>query len=107
MLIVPIMVQGECWGHIGFDNCEASRLYDEAEIAILRIAADSLAAAIERQAKDDELRKSKALYRSLFEISNGGIYRWQLDQPVSIDLPVDKQVDLVYRYHSFAQANEL
>ncbi|GAB4378563.1 MAG: hypothetical protein Kow00121_30710 [Elainellaceae cyanobacterium] len=57
MLIVPIMVQGECWGHIGFDNCRAPQLYDEAEIAILNIAADSIAAAIERQTKDVELRK--------------------------------------------------
>ena len=72
-LIVPIMVQGQCWGEIGFDNCEEPRLYDEAEIAILKIAADSIAAAIERQAKDDELRRSEALYRSLFEMSNEGI----------------------------------
>jgi GAF domain-containing protein len=55
LLIVPIMVQGWYWGQIGFDNCGEPRLYDEAEIAILRIAADSIAAAIERQAKDDEL----------------------------------------------------
>ena len=106
MLIVPIMVRGQCWGEIGFVNCEAPRLFDEAEIAILKIAADSLAAAIERQVKDDELRRSEALYRSLFEISNEGIYRWELDQPISIKLPVDEQVDRVYRYHSFAQAND-
>ena len=36
MLIVPIMVQGKCWGQIGFDNCGEPRLYDESEIAILK-----------------------------------------------------------------------
>ncbi len=106
MLIVPIMVQEKCWGQVGFDNCGAPRLFDAAEIAILKIAADSIAAAIERREKDDELRRSEALYRSLFEISNEGIYRWQLAQPVSVELPVDEQVELVYRYHSFAQAND-
>jgi len=106
MLIVPIMVQGKCWGQVGFDNCGAPRLFDAAEIAILKIAADSIAAAIERREKDDELRRSEALYRSLFEISNEGIYRWQLDQPVSVELPVDEQVELVYRYCFFAQAND-
>jgi GAF domain-containing protein len=57
MLIVPILYQQKCWGHIGFDNCGELRLYDEAEIAILKIAADSIAAVIERQAKDEELLK--------------------------------------------------
>ncbi|MGG6262967.1 GAF domain-containing protein [Leptolyngbya sp. AN03gr2] len=106
LLVVPIMVEGQCWGEFGFDNCHEPRLYDQAEIAILRIAADSLAAAIERQAKDDELRKSEALYRSLFEISNEGIYRWQLDQPISPASPVEEQIEQIYQNFTFAQAND-
>ena len=35
------MVKG--WGQIGFDNCGEPRLYDESEIAILKVAADSIA----------------------------------------------------------------
>ncbi len=105
MLIVPIMVQGQCWGEIGFDNCEESRLYDETEIALLKIAADSVAAALERQAKDDELRRSEALYRSLFEISNEGIYRYELDQPVLTNLPIEEQIELTYQRCYYTQAN--
>ena len=56
MLIVPIMVQGQCWGGIGFDNCGEPQLYDEAEISILRVAAESIASAIARQAQDEALR---------------------------------------------------
>jgi len=55
-LFVPILINHHCWGFIAFDNCCETRLYDEAEVAILKIAADSIAAAIERQAKDVELR---------------------------------------------------
>ncbi|MBV9388142.1 MAG: GAF domain-containing protein [Chroococcidiopsidaceae cyanobacterium CP_BM_ER_R8_30] len=106
MLLVPIMMQQGCWGLISFDNCGEPRLFDEAEIAILKIAADSIAAAIERWGKDDELRHSEALYRSLFEISHEGIYRWQLAQPVSLNLPINQQVDLVYRHMYVAQAND-
>lgn len=83
-----------------------ARLYNEAEIAILKIAADSLAAAIERQQKDDDLKRSEALYRSLFEISNEGIYRWELDQPVPLNLPATEQVNLVYANCRFTQAND-
>jgi signal transduction histidine kinase len=56
-LFVPILVHEQFWGFIAFDNCGEPRLYDEAEIAILRIAADSIAAAIERQINDNELQK--------------------------------------------------
>ncbi|WP_088892347.1 GAF domain-containing protein [Leptolyngbya ohadii] len=59
LLLVPILVQGQSWGHFAFDNCGEARLFDEGEIAVLRIAADSIAAAIERQTKDDELRQSQ------------------------------------------------
>jgi signal transduction histidine kinase len=58
-LFVPIWVDRDNWGYIAFDNCSDQRLYDEAEIAILKIAADSIAAAIERQAKDEELREAQ------------------------------------------------
>jgi signal transduction histidine kinase/PAS domain-containing protein len=106
LLIVPIMVQGKCWGEIGFDNCGEPRLYDEAEIAILRIAADSVAAAIERQQKDAELRKSEALYRSLFEISNEGIYRWELDYPIPLNLPAEAAIEHVYQHLYLTQGND-
>jgi PAS domain S-box-containing protein len=106
MLIVPIMVAGKCWGEIGFDNCGEPRLYDDAEIAILRIAADSLAAAIERQAKDEELRKSEALYRSLFDISNEGIYYSQFNPPVQINLSIPEQIEQCYQRFCLTKAND-
>jgi PAS domain S-box-containing protein len=106
-LVVPIFVQGIFWGHVYFDNCGEARLFDEAEIAVLKIAADSIAAAIERQAKDDELRRSEALYRSLFEISNEGIYRWELDQAISLNLPIKEQVKQFYQNYSIVQANDV
>jgi PAS domain S-box-containing protein len=53
-----------------------------------------------------QLQKSEALYRSLFEISNEGIYRWELDQPVSIHLPLEKQVEQIYQNYYCAQAND-
>ncbi|MEL6813813.1 MAG: GAF domain-containing protein [Cyanobacteria bacterium J06598_3] len=56
MLIVPIMVQGQRWGGIGFDNCGEPQLYDESEISILRVAAESIASAIARQVQDEALR---------------------------------------------------
>jgi PAS domain S-box-containing protein len=53
-----------------------------------------------------ELRQSEALYRSLFEISTEGIYRWQLDRPVALSLSVDEQVNHIYQHAYFVQAND-
>jgi signal transduction histidine kinase/PAS domain-containing protein len=105
-LFVPIWVDYKNWGYIAFDNCSNQQLYDEAEIAILKIVADSIAAAIERQAQDEALQKSEAMYRSLFDISNEGIYRWKLDQPISIHLPIEEQVGQIYQNYYCAQAND-
>jgi signal transduction histidine kinase/PAS domain-containing protein len=120
------------------DHCREPQLYDDAEIEILRIAAAGLAAVIERQVKDDELRlvqqaqlqaeqkrskelkhlnnelqraldhisESEKYYRSLFEISNEGIYRWELEQPVSIHLPIEQQIEQIYQNYYCAQAND-
>ena len=106
VLIVPIMIQGEYSGsNIAFDNCTKPRLYDDAEIAILQLAADSIAGAISRQAQDEALRKSEERYRTLFEISSAGIYRFAYDQPIPLSLPIDEQIKLVYQNFYFAEGN--
>lgn len=56
---VPIAVEQKLWGFFNFDNYGESRLYDEADIAILRVAAESIAAAIARQSQDEALRRSE------------------------------------------------
>ncbi|MBE9030124.1 GAF domain-containing protein [filamentous cyanobacterium LEGE 11480] len=59
-LFVPITVGQQMWGFIHFDsNQPQPRLYGEAEIAILKVAAESIAAAIARQAQDVALRQSE------------------------------------------------
>ncbi|MFG6107762.1 GAF domain-containing protein [Leptothoe sp. EHU-05/26/07-4] len=105
MLIVPIMLSEDCWGHIGFDNCQDASLFDEAEIAILQVAAESIAAAIERQQQDEALRKSEKRYRTLFELSSEGIYRAEFEKPVPLSLSVDEQVAWQYQHFYVVEAN--
>ncbi|MEL7223461.1 MAG: GAF domain-containing protein, partial [Cyanobacteria bacterium J06576_12] len=106
MLIVPIMVQGKIWGSMGFDNCGEPRLYDEAEISILKVAAESIAAAITRQAQEDSVREAEERYRNLIELSTEGIYRLEFDEPISRDLPIREQVALFYKSCYGAEAND-
>jgi GAF domain-containing protein len=104
-LFVPISANEELWGFIAFDNCTEPRLYDEAEIAILQVVADSLAAAIERQAKDEELRDSEENLRTLFELSDVGFYLTEIDPPCPVNLPIDQQCDWLYNHIRVVKAN--
>ncbi len=106
MLLVPVMINGQCWGHIGFDNCSEPRLHDDVEIAILRVAAESIAAAIDRQRKDDALRESERHYRTLFEMSNEGIYRFEFEEPIALALSVEDRLRLGCETNRLVEVNQ-
>jgi PAS domain S-box-containing protein len=65
--IVPILVEGEWWGFIGFDECEREREWPAAEIDALKAAADTLGAAIQRERSEEAIRQSEQLYRTVIE----------------------------------------
>jgi len=67
ILIVPIMVQGECWGALGFDDCLQERLWQESEIAYLETAAKSLASIIQKE-------QAEVFYETLFDHSTDAIF---------------------------------
>ncbi|MGF1498786.1 MAG: GAF domain-containing protein [Elainellaceae cyanobacterium] len=55
LVAVPILIHGQWWGVIGFDNCHSEKHWSESEIAVLKIAASSIGSAIER----DRTRKDR------------------------------------------------
>ncbi len=75
------------------------------KLLLLKVAADSIAAAIERQMMHNALRASEARYRTLFELSSEGIYRFEFEQPISLALPTEDQVDQIYCYMYIAEVN--
>ena len=56
--VVPIMMRGEVWGSIGFNDCARERTWDVAEIEALRAAAGALGSVIERDLSIEALRAS-------------------------------------------------
>lgn len=49
MLTIPIMVEGQWWGILGFDDCERPRNYPESYVAALEIAAALITNAVLRE----------------------------------------------------------
>ena len=63
-LIVPININGKFWGRLGFDDCTKVRVWNPAEIDILRIVADMIGGAIIRQRYVDDLKDANKIVES-------------------------------------------
>ena len=49
ILILPIIVKGEFFGFLGFDNCQEAKAWESSEISLLSSAASAISLAQERQ----------------------------------------------------------
>jgi PAS domain S-box-containing protein len=48
ILIIPILLNGEFWGFVGFDDCSSERIWTPAELSLLRSFSSSIASSLER-----------------------------------------------------------
>jgi PAS domain S-box-containing protein len=60
ILELPIFVNSSFYGFIGFDSCIEERTWEQSEIALLHVAAASIAMSIERKQTMEELRRSQS-----------------------------------------------
>jgi PAS domain S-box-containing protein len=67
LVCVPIWVEERAWGFIGFDECRYEREWSEAEIGVLKTAADVLGAAIRRRRVEETERQQRRLAEALRE----------------------------------------
>lgn len=79
ILVVPILLEGEFWGFVGFDECHCERQWTETEQAILTAAAASIGGAMSRKQTEVAGQKSEARLRAIFEHSGIGIGLTDLD----------------------------
>jgi PAS domain S-box-containing protein len=71
---VPIHVDGDWWGFIGFDDCATERDWSAAELDALRTAASLLAAAIRRERSEATLREHEQKLRAVFDTALDAIF---------------------------------
>ncbi|WP_204368490.1 EAL domain-containing protein [Neosynechococcus sphagnicola] len=56
IIMVPIHIDGQCWGYIGFDDCQAERCWSRSEESILQAMAASIGGALKRQQAEATIR---------------------------------------------------
>ncbi len=61
----------------------------------------------ERKRAQEALRASEERYREFLRQSTEGMWRYELEQPIPIDLPEDEQIELFYRYAYLAECNDV
>ncbi|MEO8475964.1 MAG: PAS domain-containing protein [Actinomycetota bacterium] len=97
LCVVPIRAAGGWWGFMGFDDCERPRRWTNAEMESLRVAADTLGAAIGRQEGDRRLTETQARYRTLVEQIPAVTYMESSDPP-GTKLYISPQIDDLFGF---------
>lgn len=74
MLLLPIFLEEELHGFIGFDDCKTERIWKMEEISFLRSLTQNLTSALEKKAaldkvqkREEELKKSEQKFRALVQ----------------------------------------
>ena len=60
----------------------------------------------ERKRSEEALRLSEERYRSFIVNSSEAIWRFEIEQPIAVELPVDAQIEALYKYSHLAECND-
>ncbi|MBV5313546.1 MAG: PAS domain S-box protein [Prolixibacteraceae bacterium] len=60
----------------------------------------------DRKQAEVELMESKDRYKQFISQVSEGVYRFESDQPMNLDLPIEEQVDFIYDHMLIAECND-
>jgi PAS domain S-box-containing protein len=73
--LVPILVENEPWGLVGFDQCDYEREWTQVEVDALKTFAGVIGSAIYNERVNNALKESEEKYRNLVKNLNVGVFR--------------------------------
>ena len=74
LTLIPVFVDKGWWGFIGFDECRAEREWSAGELDALKVAGDTLGAAVQRRASENLLRESENRLKTLADATFEAIF---------------------------------
>ncbi len=97
LLLLPLLIQGQLQGVIGFSHCVTAQTWGQAEVDLLQVVTTDMALALERQRVEQALRSAEAQYRSMFENAVEGIFQ---STPDGHYLAANPMLAKIYGYDS-------
>ncbi len=84
LVAVPIFVEREWWGFLGFDSCGAERQWSPAEIEVIKMAAGLLGSAILHQRIEDALQTERNTAQQYLDIAGVMMVAIGADEKVTL-----------------------
>jgi signal transduction histidine kinase len=110
MLIVPLQIDGQLWGFVGFENCHQAQLWDVLEVSVLKMAVAAFAVVLERQAVEMQRRQHRdrdRLFTAIATRINQALDLTETLQQTGDDLQHVLHADRVLIYHFDGQHSVL
>lgn len=105
-ITVPIINSGKVIGVIDSEHPQKG-FFTEFHLDILKSIASLCSIKIVQAMAQEKIRKSEERYRTFVEQSSEGIYRLEMRQPVSVELALDEQVELIRKSGFIAECNDV
>ena len=95
MLLVPIIMNEQLWGGVGFDACQQARAWREEETAILSVAAASIGGALLHKQTEERFHQTSTELRAVFQSlpdeyfrlnANGSLLDYKVEQGPEVPL---------------------
>ncbi len=96
-IVMPVHVHGAWWGYLCFDECDEDRAWQPAEVDAIRVVANTLGAAIEREQGARRLGEAEERYRAIVEHVPAAIYLDRADRSMRT-IYVSPQVEEITGY---------
>ncbi len=100
IMVVPILINDQFWGFIGFDDCHTERQWREEEEAVLFAMAGSIGGAIVREQTEKQLRQTSTELRAVFQSLPDEYFRLGADGSI-LDYKVEHESELYFYPETF------
>jgi len=104
VVCVPLIKAGHIVAGMAVSQ-RTPRHWSRQEINIVDAVAHRCWESLERITALRRWKASYEDYRSFIAISSEGIWRFEIEQPIPVTLPVDEQIDLLYQFAYLAECN--
>jgi PAS domain S-box-containing protein len=91
LLVIPVTINEEFWGFVGFDDCSDYRSWNKSEVAILKALASNLGLRYERHRVETELEQSRTVFQQIAETIDEVFYvADNVQQVVYVNSAIDR-----------------